>query len=189
VANDGKRKGGRKGRKRQGGAYEPIRGPRVKRAAAKEPTPEPQPLPASAPVGLGDPNLAGDGVDDALLILAALGAMDSLEPDLPDFCDDPGGEASVSIVERALPFEAHYEEAEAARAIARTVGRSRPRNVPETQPQVGCLGPIEEAVVEIFEGPVSVPAPAAAGRKKTKRKKARPVTRRFFKALTGDEKG
>jgi hypothetical protein len=56
-------------------------------------------------------------------------------------------------------------------------------DVPRT---AGYLGPIEEAVVEIFDGPVSTPATAGPSRKK---KKARRVAQRFFKALTGDEGG
>jgi hypothetical protein len=137
------------------------------------------------PTGLDDPAHLGEGVDDGLRILAALGAMESLEP---DFSDDPEGEASVTIIEGMSLFDAHAEDADAAPADARAALRGATRRVPDTDAprHVAYHGPIEEAVVEIFDSPVAAPAAAGPSRKK---KKARPVTQRFFKALTGDEGG
>ena len=185
MANDGKRKRARKGRKRRADGYEPSRGSRLKGSAAPEPAPEPLPKSVQAPPGLDDPALLGEGVDDGLRILAALETMESLEP---DFCDDPAGEASVTIIDGVSPFEAHVEDADTALADARAAHRGATRMVPDTDvPRTaGYLGPIEEAVVEIFDGPVSTPATAGPSRKK---KKARRVAQRFFKALTGDEGG
>ena len=185
MANDGKRKRARKGRKRRADGYESSRDPRLKGPAAPEPAPEPIPKAAPAPAGLDDPALLGEGVDDGLRILAALETMESLEP---DFCDDPGGEASVTIIEGGSPFEAHDEDADAAPADARAAYRGATRKVPDTDAlrHAAYRGPIEEAVVEIFDGPA--PAPAAAGPSR-KKKKARRVTQRYFKALTGDEGG
>ncbi len=185
MAKSAKSKGSRKGRKRRGDAYEPVRSARLKGAAAAPP-PEVPPPPAPAPTPADDPHL-GEGVDEGLRILAALEAMESLEP---DFCDDPGGEASVTIIECAeplAPFALFDEHVEDVRPPPRPIDRDAPREVPPTgvARYAASYGPTEEAEVEIFEGPAFPPALPSSGPVR----KARRVTRRFFKALTGDDDG
>jgi len=183
VAKSAKTKGSRKGRKRRSGTYQPVRGARLKGAGA--PPPAPLPAPAPQPADL-DNSLSGEGVgvDDGLRILAALEAMESLEP---DFCDDPAGEASVTIIESAAPFAPLEGLDEDVRPPPRLIDQDAPRKVPA--PGIGryaaSYGPTEEAEVEIFEGPTFPPALPGSGPVR----KARRVTRRFFKALTGDDDG
>ena len=143
----------------------------------------PPPLPTRPlPVTVAaDPGLLDESAEAGLRILAALEAMESLEP---DFGDDLAGEASVTIIERAAPFDVP-PPLDAGNASARSP-QSNTRKMPDVDAarHAAYHGRIEEAVVEIFEGPS--PAPAAPGRR---RKKARPVGQRFFKALTDGGKG
>jgi hypothetical protein len=119
-----------------------------------------------------DPDLFGEAAEDGLRILAALEAMESLEP---DFCDGLVGDASVTIIESAAPGALPLSDAENTRGSA----RQRP-HVDATR-HASYRGPIEEAIVEIFEAPGYAPAAPSSG---PRRKKRRPVGERFFKALT-----
>jgi hypothetical protein len=173
VANDQKRKGtkgGKKTRPPHGDGYEPVRGPRLRGAEPEAPG---GPLIAAA-AGHGQ-DLIGESADEGLRILAALETLESLEP---DFCDGLVGEAAVTIIERASP-EAFPSDADGTQAKSGGGGRKVPD--PETMQRAAYRGPIEEAVVEIFEVPGHAPAaPSPSAR----RKKRRPVGQRFFKALT-----
>jgi hypothetical protein len=166
VTDEDKRKDNRKARQRGTGTYDPIRGPRLKGQAALEPAPEPapEPSPARASAEIEEPALFGEAEEDGLRMLAALETMESLEP---DFCDDLAGEAAVTIIERAAPFDVPPLDARAA------IGAER---------HAAYHGPVDEAIVEIFEGPAV--APSLSG---PRRKKGRPVAHRFFKALTGGD--
>ena len=190
MAKDGKRKGARKGRKRRTGTYEPVRGTRLKQARAPEPPAvapqsleaqslEPQyPESVLAAAELDDAH-TGAAVDDGLRILAALEEMESLEP---DFSDDPASEASVIIIERASTFEAYREDDEGASGSVDS-GTARKPPGKDIHTRVIYQGPIEEAEVEIFEGPV-VPPDLPEDEPETK---AHRVTRKYITALTGEE--
>lgn len=80
--------------------------PRVSQAAAGH-TPPQQPPPVPSPPEI-DPDAFGSDDEDGLRMLAALGAMTSLEPDYSsDSADEFSGEASVTIIEAtAMPAPA-----------------------------------------------------------------------------------
>jgi hypothetical protein len=166
VAKEKKRKHNPRPGQRRAEGYEPIRLARLKGAAKVSPDPLPPPMPASL-------SAAEDGfgaaAEDGLRMLAAIETMDSLEP---DFSDDVAGEASVTIIERS-PFD------DAPRPIEGAGRRQASASGSGERP--GYVGPVEEAVVEIFDGP----APVAAEPRRPKK----PAGRRFFKALTGGDGG
>jgi hypothetical protein len=176
VAKEKKRKHNPKAGRRRAETYDPVRLPRLKGVAQASPDLEPPPLPASV-------SAAHDGfgaaAEDGLRMLAAIETMDSLEP---DFSDDPAGEASVTIIERS-PFDA-AEPRDTPPSLQGAARRQASASDSGSGERPTYLGPLEEAVVEIFEGPG--PAPVAAG---PRRQKSRPVGRRFFKALTGGDGG
>jgi hypothetical protein len=177
VASNQKRRKSTKGRKRRASTYDPVRGPRLKGPAASEPA-------SPKPVG-NDPALFGEAAEDGLRMLAALETIPSLEP---DFCDDLAAEASVTIIERSVPFD--LDPPPLAPEPARSPSTAaRPADAGElphvvAEEYAAYHGPVDEAVVEIFEGPP--PARAESG---PRRKKGRPAGHRFFKALTGDDSG
>jgi len=182
VANDEKHKGNkRKRRRRRGGAYDPVRGPRLRDSAAPKPAPEPSALSTRAlpEVGSDDPAVFGEAAEDGLRMLAALEMISSLEP---DFCDDLAAEASVTIIERATPYDVELPPLEQGSPEEGSTGS--PRAEARKAPDVAAVeyaayhGHVEEAVVEIFEGPVPTSTPSGP-----RRKKRRPVGHRFFKAL------
>jgi hypothetical protein len=190
MAKSSRQNGKRKKHKALPGTYEPVRASRLRgtavpQSAAEAPSAVSRQLPAatvaedSAPVG----EASGEGVR----VLAALEATESLEP---SFCDDLlGEEASVTIVEHATPFDMTplLDVADAPAAPART-GLPRAPQVDAAR-HAAYHGPIEEAVVEIFEVPLPTPdtaepppgdggaggpwrlqgAPAARGASKTRR--------------------
>ncbi len=179
MANDGKHKRRkRKARRRRTATYGPVRDPRLREPVAPEPGPEPPPLstrtlseiPADQDALLGD-------AEDGLRILAALEAMESLEP---QFCDDVAGEASVTIIERATPFDMPLPlDADGAPEESAGGGPPKAPDIDAAR-HAAYRGPIEEAVVEIYEVPgaaLELPGPR-------REKKGRPVGQRFFKALT-----
>jgi hypothetical protein len=161
----------------------------LKQARAPEPSVvEPQLLAAQS-LEPQDPRLAataefddahtGAAVDDGLRILAALEEMESLEP---DFSDDPANEASVTIIERASTFETYREGDEAGSG---SVGSGTARETPgkDIHTRIIYQGPIEEAEVEIFEGPAVLPAfPDEESETEAHR-----ATRKYVAALTRDE--
>ncbi len=183
VANDNKRSKGAKARRRRSGSYDPVRGPRLKGPAASAPPP----LPAGAPpaVDADDPALFGEALEDGLRILAALETMESLEP---DFCDDLAGEAAVTIIERVASFDELPPPLSPSPAPAKLPPARQPKAreapVVDADDYAAYHGPVDEAVVEIFEGPAPTPA-----RTSSRRKQGRPKGHRFFKALTGDGDG
>ncbi len=177
MASNQKRRKSTKARKRRASTYDPIRGPRLKGRA--------EPAPASPKPGVNDPALFGEAAEDGLRMLAALETIPSLEP---DFCDDLAAEASVTIIERAMPFDLEPpplapENARTPSTAARPADAGEPPHV-VAEEYAAYHGPVDEAVVEIFEGPP--PEPAQSG---SRRKKGRPAGHRFFKALTGDDSG
>jgi hypothetical protein len=172
VASDDKRN--RKARPSRAAGYKSARKPKLRGITLIEP----RPLPSAAPPKDLDSRF-GEAAEDGLRILAALETMQSLEP---DFGDDLAAEASVTIIERAVPSDAGADQDEAAPAgsLRDRLGNAGVAPDIVADEYAAYQGPVEEAVVEIIEVPG--PAPDVSGRRP---RKDRSGTRRFFKTLTG----
>jgi len=164
VTKSSRKKGKRKGRKELPGTYEPVRSPRLRGTAVPEPVAElPRSSTRALPETTADDPVPLDGAaEEARRILAELETMGSLEPSFGD--DLVGEEASVTIIERATPFDMPppLDPAGAPREPDRAgVAHGAPRALDvDAARHAAYHGPIEEAVVEIFEvpGPMDDPA-------------------------------
>jgi hypothetical protein len=179
AANDDKRGRSLKARLRAASGYQPVRRPKLRVSAARQPPPLP---PAEEPAEGADLAPFGEAEEDGLRMLAALETMPSLEP---DFCGDVAAEASVTIIERAQL--ASGEPPEVAEEAPPGSLRARLGNVGEA-PDIDAdeyaayQGPIEEAVVEIVQIKLPEPPPEPPP---LPRPQIRRPPRRLFKALTG----
>jgi hypothetical protein len=169
---------GRRALPRNAAGYQPARKPKLRAPAITAPPPIPVP-PTTRVAGFN----FGDAEEDGLRMLAALEAMDSLEP---DFCGDLVAEASVTIIARAeaakQPDEAPEElPAGSLRARLDDLGDAPDIDADE---YAAYLADVEEAVVEIVDAAPSALQLAAAPEAipLSPRPKA---AHRFFKALGG----
>jgi hypothetical protein len=192
VTKRSRHKGKRKKRKALPGTYESVRGPRLRRPAAPGSVAE---LPPSSPRALpettvDDPAPLDEAAEEARRILAALETMGYLEPSFDDGL--VGEEASVTIIERATPFDMPppLDSAGAPREPDRAgVAHGAPK-APDVDAarHAAYHGPIEEAVVEIFEvpGPMDPTSDTSEPRPKEGRSVAH---RRPSKTLTDGGRG
>jgi hypothetical protein len=169
---------GRRTLPRKAAGYQPARKPKLRAPVVTAPPPVPVPPAIQA----AEFNF-GDAEEDGLRMLAALEAMDSLEP---DFCGDLVAEASVTIIARA---EAAVQPAEEPEELPSGSLRARLDDLGDA-PDIDAdeyaayLADVEEAVVEIVEvTPAPLQVSAAPGALLLS---SRPrAAHRFFKALGG----
>lgn len=143
--------------------------PEARQSAAGYAAPQ-QPPPVPSPVEF-DPDGFGSDDEDGLRMLAALGAMTSLEPDYSsESADDFSGEASVTIIEAtvmpapARPFGAAQRERQPSASLSvrdgyppMVVEPAEPDAVADSD-EIGVLSALrEEAEVEIIYPDQAVP--------------------------------
>lgn len=191
MANDDRHNKQAKRRPSRAGGYQPTRKPKLVGAAGLAPPPLPEAYPRAEEDEI---DRFGEAAEDGLRMLAALETMPSLEP---DFGDDLASEASVTIIERAARPDADAPEKDDPVTEPGATLRARLEDMGEAPDIVAdeyaaYQGPVDEAIVEIFEVDdtvaaldivdVPVPEPDALV---PRRRKERPMARRFFKTLTG----
>jgi hypothetical protein len=135
-------------RSRLRSGYSSPRKPKLRTAVPQKPPRLPEPYEGY------ESDDFGAAAEDGLLMLAALETMPSLEP---EFGDDPTAEAAVTIVEQTRTRSGSPDGHPVSprpmprRSLTARLGDVTTQFDAEIEPDVGLLGPTEEATVEIID--------------------------------------